>query len=110
MFIMAFDFFKRQSIDSGIDEFRATEGAVLLDVRSRDEYVNGHVPGSIHFDAGDAGKAMGFLGNKETPLFVYCYSGARSNMTAQALKNMGYRNVKNIGGINSYTGKTEKGA
>lgn len=45
---------------------------------------------------------------KDTPLFVYCYSGGRSRQAADILKGMGYTNVKNLGGIASYTGKVEK--
>ena len=47
------------------------------------------------------------IGGKDTPLFVYCYSGARSRQAAGALRRMGYSNVKNIGGIAAWKGKVE---
>ena len=45
---------------------------------------------------------------KDTPLFVYCHSGARSSQAVRALTRMGYNNVKNIGGIAAYTGEVER--
>jgi rhodanese-related sulfurtransferase len=46
--------------------------------------------------------------NKDTPLFVYCYSGGRSRQAAQQLRAMGYTNVKNLGGIAAYRGRVER--
>lgn len=48
------------------------------------------------------------IDNKATPIFIHCLSGARSRQAAAVLQQMGYTNVKNIGGIASYTGKVEK--
>ena len=45
---------------------------------------------------------------KDTPLFVYCHSGARSSQAVRLLARMGYTNLKNIGGIAAYTGKVER--
>lgn len=45
---------------------------------------------------------------KDTPLFVHCLSGGRSGRAVSFLKHEGYTNVKNIGGINGYTGKVEQ--
>jgi len=46
--------------------------------------------------------------NKDAPLFVHCLSGARSRQAATVLKQMGYTNVTNIGGIADYHGKVER--
>ena len=53
-------------------------------------------------------EAAGLTENKETPLFVYCYSGARSGQAVHVLRRMGYVNVKNIGGIATWTGAVER--
>ena len=58
-----FGFMKREDINAGINEVNATAGAVLLDVRTKDEYRNGHVPGSKHIDVGETEKAASIVGN-----------------------------------------------
>ena len=105
-----FGFLKRNDINKGIEEFKATNGAVLLDVRTKDEYKSGHVPGSKNIAVGEIEKAASVISDKATPLFVHCLSGARSGRAVSVLKNMGYTNVKNIGGINGYRGPVERGA
>ena len=107
---MFFDLFNRTDINQRIEEYRQTEGAVLLDVRSREEYRSGHIPGSINIDCTLIQKAQGRLHDKNAPFFVYCLSGGRASGAVSDLKRMGYTNVRNIGGINGYTGKVEKGA
>lgn len=44
----------------------------------------------------------------DTPLFVYCHSGARSREAVSMLERMGYQQVKNIGGITAYKGEVER--
>lgn len=105
-----FGFLKQGNINKGIEEFGATSGAVLLDVRTREEYRGGHVPGSQNIDVSEIEKAASLITDKATPLFVHCLSGARSGRAVGILKSMGYTNVKNIGGISSYKGPVEKGA
>lgn len=46
--------------------------------------------------------------DKSTPLFVYCMSGARSQQAVGALKQMGYTDARNIGGIGSWRGDVER--
>ena len=103
-----FDFFKRADIDRGVEEYRAQSGGVLLDVRTREEYLQGHIPGSQNLDVQEIQKAPELLPDKEAALFVYCRSGARSGQAAFILKKMGYTNVTNIGGIMDYHGQIER--
>lgn len=105
-----FGFLKREDVNKGVDEFKATAGAVLLDVRTKDEYRSGHVPNSKNIDLSEIGKVPLLVGDKNTPLFVHCLSGARSSRAVSVLKSMGYTNVKNIGGISAYTGPVVKEA
>ena len=103
-----FDFLKQPDINKGVMEYRNTDGAVLLDVRTPQEYREGHIPGSINIPLQQLDKAIDAYENKAVPLFVYCHSGARSRQAAAVLQSMGYTNVTNIGGITAYSGKVER--
>lgn len=103
-----FDGFRRPDINEGVREFGSAPGAVLLDVRSAREYGEGHIPGSRNVPLQDISASQPVPSDKSTPLYVYCYSGARSGQAAAALRRMGYNNVKNIGGIASWRGSIER--
>ena len=103
-----FDFLKGPDINQGVKEYSTTDGAVLLDVRTPDEYRQGHIPGSKNVPLQSISKVAGMIDNKSTPIFVHCLSGARSAQATSVLKSMGYTNVTDIGGINSYRGKVVK--
>lgn len=104
-----FDFMKKQDINSGVADFAGTDGAVLLDVRTSDEYRQGHVPKSRNIDLAELHGVSKIITDKSTPIFVYCYSGARSGKAVNMLRSIGYAAVKNIGGISTYTGAIERG-
>lgn len=103
-----FDFFRTPAMDDGIREFAMTPGAVLLDVRTPAEYRQGHIPESKNIPLQTIEAVGSVVEQKDTPLFVYCQSGARSRQAAAALKQMGYTNIKDLGGISAYTGKVVK--
>ena len=98
-----FDFFKTPDINQGVQEYKAIPGAVLLDVRMPQEYREGHIPKSKNVPLQSIEKALSVVKSKNSPVF-----GARSRQAVGALQKMGYENVKNIGGIASYTGKVER--
>ena len=97
--------FKIPDINAGVAEYNATPDAVLLDVRTPQEYQDGHIPGSKNIPLQCLTEIKGDVREKNTPIFVYCYSGSRSGQAVAYLKQMGYINAKNIGGISSYRGK-----
>lgn len=103
-----FDFLKGPDINQGVKEYSVTDGAVLLDVRTLDEYRQGHIPGSKNVPLQSIDKVTVMINNKATPIFVHCLSGARSRQAAVILKQLGYTNVKNIGGISAYAGKVKR--
>ena len=94
-------------INKGVEECRATPGAILLDVRTPEEYREGHIPGSVSIPLAALPARYSELGATDTPLFVHCLSGGRSGQAVRFLKSVGYTNVKNIGGINAWRGKVE---
>ena len=103
-----FDRFKSPDINEGLERFRAVDGAVLLDVREPDEYADGHVPGSVNLPLSALDTAEITVPRRETPLFVYCLSGARSAQAITRLRQLGYTRAENIGGIRTYKGEKEK--
>ncbi|MCI8591311.1 MAG: rhodanese-like domain-containing protein [Lachnospiraceae bacterium] len=103
-----FDMFRQKDINEGIKEYGSVSGAVLLDVRTPQEYREGHIPESKNVPLQMIDTVASVVKTKETPLFVYCYSGSRSGQAVYVLRRMGYTNVINIGGISSYTGKVER--
>ena len=102
-----FNFFKHPDINQGVQEYKNAAGAVLLDVRTPQEYREGHIPGSQNMPLQQLDKVEEVTENKDTVLYVYCRSGARSRQAVSLLKHMGYTNVHNIGGIAAYSGKVE---
>ncbi len=102
-----FDLLKGKNMNDGVAEFEREKenGAVLLDVRTVDEYRKGHVPGSMNIPLQELGRVQSRVKDKDVPLYVHCLSGGRSAQAAEALRAMGYTRVFNIGGIQSYKGK-----
>ena len=102
------DFLKRPDINKGVEEWRNTTDAVLLDVRTVDEYRQGHIDGSLNIPLQNIHSVKNNIPDLDKPIYVHCLSGARSAQATSVLKSMGYTNVTDIGGINSYRGKVVK--
>ena len=76
------------------------EGYIILDVRTQEEYDQGHIPGAIVISHEEiAEKAEEVLPDKNQLILVYCRSGRRSKIAAEALVELGYTNIKEFGGI-----------
>ena len=76
------------------------EGYIILDVRTQEEYNQGHIPGAIVISHEEiAEKAEEVLTDKDQLILVYCRSGRRSKIAAEALVELGYTNIKEFGGI-----------
>ena len=77
-----------------------SDGYVILDVRTQEEYDEAHIDGAILIpDYEIAAKAESILKDKNQLILVYCRSGRRSKNAAEALVKLGYTNVKEFGGI-----------
>ena len=74
-------------------------GALLLDVRERDEFLRGHIPKAAHLARGtlelEIEKRVPDL---ETEIVTYCGAGNRSALSAESLQRMGYKNVRSLAG------------
>ena len=87
-----------------LEEAANIPGAQIVDVRTPEEYREGHIPGSVNAPLGTLHQSVF---EEEVPLFVYCHSGARSAQACAILQGRGYQAV-NLGGILSYRGELEK--
>lgn len=82
---------------------------VILDARTQAEYDEGHIPGAIlipHDTVATA--AEDALPDKDQLILIYCRSGNRSKQASQTLVDLGYTNVVEFGGINSWPYEVEK--
>ncbi len=106
-----FDFMKSDEIndiDEGIKRFKKIPWAVLIDVRNTEEYKKGHIPDSINIPEKDIQKAESVIKDRNTDIFLYCLSGAKSWNAEKKLKELGFKNARSIGGINQYSGPIEQ--
>ena len=90
------------NINDGIKEYRRNKNAVLLDVRTKEEYSYGNIKGSANIPVQTLEQARKQIVDKNTPIYVYCHSGIRSAKAVQVLKDMVYNKVIDIGGIKDY--------
>ncbi len=75
------------------------EGAVIVDVRTIDEFEDGHYPKAINIPVNELPRRAAEIGPKDKPVLLYCASGSRSAMGTMLLKTMGFINVTNAGGL-----------
>lgn len=86
----------KQIMDSG-------ENFVILDVRTDEEYAEGHIPNAILIpDYEIEEKAEAILTDKNQTILVYCRSGNRSKSASEILARLGYTDVREFGGINDW--------
>lgn len=75
------------------------KGALLLDVRTKDEFAAGHLPAAVNIPVQDLDRRLAEVGAKERPIVVYCRSGQRSRRAAGLLKAAGYGAVHDLGSM-----------
>jgi phage shock protein E len=102
-----FDLFKYVNINEELTRFRENPDAVLLDVRTREEYAEGHIPGSINIPISDISDVVNVVQDHDKQIFVYCLRGSRSKKAVDQMRILGYRNAISIGGIADYKGPIE---
>ena len=90
-------------------EMMDTQEVIILDVREQDEYDSGHIPGAVLLPVGsiDEDTAAEVIPEKDSTVLVYCCSGNRSKTSSSALAELGYTNIYEFGGINTWPYETE---
>lgn len=90
-------------------EMMDTQEVIILDVREQDEYDSGHIPGAVLLSVGsiDEDTAAEVIPEKDSTVLVYCRSGNRSKTASSKLADLGYTNIYEFGGINTWPYETE---
>lgn len=85
-------------------EMMDTQEVIVLDVREQNEYDSGHIPGAVLLPVGTINEdtAAAVIPEKDSTVLVYCRSGNRSKTASSALAELGYTNIYEFGGINSW--------
>ena len=86
-----------------------TQEVVILDVREQDEFDAGHIPGAVLLSVGTISgeTAAAVIPELVSVVLVYCRSGNRSKTAASSLVELGYTNVYEFGGINTWPYEVE---
>lgn len=80
------------------------EGAAIIDVRSREEYEEKHIAGSIHIPLEEVEEQLPVLyPDTNQELIFYCLSGVRSQTALEKAGELGYTNIYNLGGIDDWS-------
>lgn len=92
------------------ERLSANKNIILLDVRTPEEYREVHIPHSISLPLNELKSGITkIVKNKDAEIIVYCLSGIRAAQACNQLASMGYNNVSNMGGIQSWRYETERG-
>ena len=99
----------RQIIQEEAKEMMDNQEVIILDVREQDEYDGGHIPGAMLLPVGMINEetAAGVIPGKDATVLVYCRSGNRSKTASSKLADLGYTNIYEFGGINTWPYATE---
>ena len=91
-------------------EMMDSQEVIILDVREQDEYDGGHIPGAVLLPVGtiDETTAAEVIPEKDSTVLVYCRSGNRSKTASSTLADLGYTNIFEFGGINTWPYETEE--
>ena len=77
--------------------------AIILDVRTPEEFASGHIKNAINIPNESIGiDIMDKLSDKNATILIYCRSGNRSKQAASKLEKLGYSNIYEFGGINTW--------
>ena len=101
--------YRQISMGEAVKMMKDEKNYIILDVRTPEEYLEGHIPGAINVPNEEIGTAeISELPDKSQLILVYCRSGRRSKEASKKLAGLGYTNIVEFGGINDWNGEIEK--
>lgn len=102
--------YEQISQDEAMKMMQEESGYLIVDVRRPDEFAESHIAGAVNVPNETIEDEMPeALPDREQILLIYCRTGRRSKEASQKLADMGYTNVYEFGGINTWEGETETG-
>ena len=102
--------YRQITMEEAVTMMEEETGYTILDVRTAEEYSEKHIPGAINIANESIGtEDIPELLDKDQLILVYCRSGNRSKQASEKLVKLGYTNIVEIGGINSWPGETVAG-
>lgn len=103
--------YRQVTMDEAVQLMETETDYLVVDVRTPEEFEEKHIPGAVLVpNESIADEPPAALPDREQMLLIYCRSGNRSKQAAAKLAALGYTNVIEFGGINSWTGETVSGA
>lgn len=98
--------YKQISTEAAIEMMADETNYIILDVRTPEEYDAGHIEDAINIPNETIGSnEIEELPDKDQLIMIYCRSGNRSKQVADKLVKLGYTNIVEFGGINTWTGE-----
>ena len=102
--------YRKITMQEAVEMMEKEENYIILDVRTHEEFAAGHIPGAIVVPNETIGtEEIAQLPDKDQLIMVYCRSGNRSKQASDKLVTLGYTNIVEFGGINSWPGETVSG-
>lgn len=101
--------YKQISTEEAIAMMTEKTDYIILDVRTQEEYESGHIKDAINIPNETIGEnEIAKLPDKGQLIMIYCRSGNRSKQAANKLVKLGYTNIVEFGGINTWNGELVK--
>ena len=99
--------YRQITMDQAVDMMARESHYLILDVRTPEEFAQGHIPGAINIpNETIGGTEPALLPDKDQLILVYCRSGNRSKQASEKLAALGYTNIVEFGGIRDWPGET----
>ena len=102
--------YRQVAMEEAVAMMETEDNYVILDVRTPEEFRDGHIPGAVNIANETIGtEEIPELPDKDQLILVYCRSGNRSKQASQKLAVLGYTKVVEFGGIHDWTGEVVSG-
>jgi rhodanese-related sulfurtransferase len=96
-------------VDGATARALVADGVKVVDVRTPDEFASGHVPGAVNIPYDQISARAAELGPASTPVLLYCRSGRRSGIAAQALGAKGFTRIYDMQAYDRWVASEPKG-